>query len=108
MSSERRKSVAGVIASAVMGAGLLAAQSAAAEGPCGDYSCSALLHAPYLNNYGYDYYPFFPYGFFGFSHGEAYGYRYGEADAWCAARFHTYNPATHTYVGFGGHLRHCP
>jgi hypothetical protein len=30
------------------------------------------------------------------------------ADAYCAARFRTYNPATHTYMGYDGRPHLCP
>jgi len=48
--------------------------------------------------------PLFPY------HG--YGYHaqpvYADPVASCAARFRSYNPATHTYVGNDGRPHHCP
>src|SRR5262249_52804238 len=50
----------------------------------------ALLSAPYYGygDYGYDYYPSDYYG--GYS-----SYGYGDADAYCAAHFRTFNPTTH-------------
>ena len=56
------------------------------------YCRTIWVHAPLVL---YGYYPFNDYG-------------YSDADASCAARFPSYNPATHTYIGHGGRLHHCP
>jgi hypothetical protein len=35
-------------------------------------------------------------------------YAYNDADAWCAARFRTYDPTTGTYMGYDGLPHSCP
>jgi hypothetical protein len=51
----------------------------------------------------WDHAPLLPYP--GYGH---YGYGYGDPVAECAARFRSYNPATHTYIGYDGRPHHCP
>src|ERR1700730_10356614 len=56
------------------------------------------VHAPLFPDDNYVYY----------DHHPSIGYGYISADASCAARFRSYNPATHTYIGHDGRPHHCP
>ncbi len=56
------------------------------------YYYAPYYYRPYY--YGYSYYPHYRY--------------YGDDVASCAARFRTYNPATHLYFGYDGRWHHCP
>jgi hypothetical protein len=64
--------------------------------------------APY---YFYDpyYHPYYdaPYDYGPYYHPPK-SYSYRDPIASCAARFHTYNPVTHTYIGKGGLPHRCP
>jgi len=81
------------------------------------------LGQPYYGAYYYGLYPFTtgsdyysPYYFAPGAPYEVYhyhppyhsSYSYGDPVASCAARFHTYNPVTHTYIGKNGIPHHCP
>jgi hypothetical protein len=48
--------------------------------------------------------PLFPYSHHGYYAQPV----YADPVASCAARFHSYNPATHTYIGNDGRPHHCP
>jgi hypothetical protein len=54
------------------------------------------VHWPPFPDNNYVYYDHYPYN------------GYGYTDASCAARFRSYNPATHTYTGHDGRPHHCP
>ncbi|MBN8994099.1 MAG: BA14K family protein [Rhizobiales bacterium] len=51
-----------------------------------------MLAAPYYGGYGY---------------APAPRYRYGSHDAYCHARFRSYNSATGFYLGYDGHYHRC-
>ncbi len=50
-------------------------------------------------------YPYYGYGPY-YDYGPS--YVYNDADAWCAARYRTYDPVTHTYTGYDGLPHPCP
>lgn len=59
--------------------------------------------------YGYDGY----YGDYAYDYGPSYyysapAYAYNDANAYCASRFRSYNPVTHTYTGYDGLQHPCP
>jgi len=74
------------------------------------------LAAPYY--YGGGYYPYgYPYyappppppGYYGGGYGGGYGGPAGgDAAAYCAQRYHSYDPATGTFLGFDGARHPCP
>jgi hypothetical protein len=64
-----------------------------AAGGGAEYCATTWVHAP-----------LFPYH----SHGFYAQPVYADPVAACAARFRSYNPATHTYIGHDGHPHHCP
>jgi len=47
--------------------------------------------------------PLFPFHGYGYAHPV-----YADPVSSCAARFRSYNPATHTYIGYDGHPHRCP
>jgi hypothetical protein len=66
------------------------------------YSSAPYYYAP---DYDAPYY-YEPYHYHPRYHSGYYGY--GDPATSCAARFHTYNPVTHTYIGKDGRPHHCP
>ena len=118
----RNKTIAAIVGAAALVAGSLASVSPASAdwhghggwgrggwvGPAiglgAGVAIGSALAAPYYGYgpyYGYDYGPG-PY---------AYGpprYAYNDADAYCAARFRTYDPASRTYMGYDGFRHRCP
>jgi len=56
-------------------------------------------YGPPADDYGAGPYPYRP---------PAYAYNNGDADAYCASRFRTYDPYSHTYMGYDGFRHHCP
>jgi hypothetical protein len=69
------------------------------------YSFGSDYYSPYFGP-GYD----APYDYRIYHYHSQYhaAYPYGDPVASCAARFHTYNPVTHTYIGKNGVPHHCP
>ena len=117
----KRMTIAGLVGSAALAASLLTAGSPAAAhdgwvGPAIGFGAGvaigSALAGPHYS-YGPDYY----------SDGPDYGYQpepyaygpprrayraYVDADAWCASRFRSYDPYSHTYLGYDGFRHSCP
>jgi hypothetical protein len=53
--------------------------------------------------------PYYYYGGPAYYYGEpAYAYEPGDADAYCAQRFRSYDPRSGTYLGYDGRRHPCP
>lgn len=124
----KRTTIAGLLGSAALATSLLTPASPATAhdswvGPAigfgagvGIGSALAAPHYSYGSNYysyGPDYYSYGPY--YGYQpEPYAYGpprraYRaYVDPDAWCASRFRSYDPYSHTYLGYDGFRHSCP
>jgi len=81
--------VPGLVAGAVVG-GAIAATQPWNYGYYGDYAYAPGYYAP---SYSYEYSP---------------GYGGGDASAYCAQRFRSYDPASGTYLGYDGERHPCP
>lgn len=103
-----RKIVTGLVAAAVVAGTTLAATSGADAKPGYPY----WKYHPHPHYYGYnDNGAAVAAGIFGLIGGlmlsevhHGYGYGYG---GYCEARFRTYNPYTHQYMGYDGHPHYC-
>ncbi len=114
---------------AIVGAAALAASSLAAVSPAGagwhrhgwvgpaigfgaGVAVGSALAAPYHGDepYYYEYQPDYGYEPYAYEP-RAYApprYAYEDADAYCAARFRSYDRYSHTYLGYDGFRHHCP
>jgi hypothetical protein len=70
------------------------------------YSSGSDYYTPYFFPPDYDA-PGYDYRVYHYHPQYHSAYYHGDPMAACA-RFHTYNPVTHTYVGKGGVIHHCP
>jgi hypothetical protein len=117
----RNRTIGAIVGVAALAASSLAAVSPAAAGWHGHgwggpaigfgagVAVGPAFGAPY---YGYEpYYGYQPdYAYEPYAY-EPHAYappRYADADAYCASRFRSYDPYSHTYLGYDGFRHHCP